>query len=75
MKSVTMWINSKAVRVGTGCVLGSRWLIHSFKMPKEKKNGILFPKLFLLAMKKKYSTDQEKCLKFETEGRDFAIKF
>ena len=43
---------------------------------KREKNGILFPKLFLLTMKKNiYSTDREKNpLKFETDGREFAIK-
>ena len=36
------------------------------------KNGILLPKLFLPTVRKKCSSDQEKLLKFETEGREFA---
>ena len=34
-----------------------------------------FVSKIVLAMKEKYSTDKEKRLKFETEGREFAIKF
>ena len=35
-------------------------------------NCILFPKLFRLSVKKKCSSDQEKLLKFEVEGRKLA---
>ena len=33
--------------------------------------GILFPKLFLPIVRKNYSSDREKLLKFEAEGREF----
>ena len=36
------------------------------------KFGILFPKLFRATVRKNYSRDQEKHLKFEVDGRDFA---
>ena len=36
------------------------------------KSGILLPKLFLPTVRKKCSTDREKLLKFEAEGREFA---
>ena len=35
-------------------------------------NGILLPKLFKPTVRKKCSSDQEKLLKFEAEGREFA---
>ena len=35
-------------------------------------NGILLPKLFWPTVRKKCSSDQEKLLKFEAEGREFA---
>ena len=36
------------------------------------KNGILLPKLFWPTVRKKCSSDWEKLLKLEAEGRDFA---
>ena len=36
------------------------------------KNGILSPKLFWPSVRKTCSSDQEKLLKFEAEGREFA---
>ena len=36
------------------------------------KNGILLPKLFRPTVRKKCSSDREKLLKFEAEGREFA---
>ena len=36
------------------------------------RNGILLPKLFWPTVCKKISSDQEKLLKFETEGWEFA---
>ena len=36
------------------------------------KNGILLPKLFWPTVRKNCSSDQEKNLKFEAEGREFA---
>ena len=36
------------------------------------KNGILLQKLFRPTVRKKYSSDREKLLKFEVEGREFA---
>ena len=38
----------------------------------EQKNGILLSKLFWPTVRKKSSSDQEKLLKFEAEGREFA---
>ena len=35
-------------------------------------NGILLPKLFWPTVRKKYSSDREKLLKFEAEGWEFA---
>jgi hypothetical protein len=44
------------------------------KKPQELKvrNGILLPKLFWPAARKKCSSDREKLLKFEAEGKEFA---
>ena len=39
---------------------------------KISKNGILLPKLFWPIVRKNCSSDQEKLLKFEAEGREFA---
>ena len=39
---------------------------------KEIYNGILLPKLFWPTVRKNCSSDQEKLLKFEAEGREFA---
>ena len=36
------------------------------------RNGILLPKLFWPPVRKNCSTDREKLLKFEAEGREFA---
>ena len=36
------------------------------------KNGILLPKLFWPTVRKNCSTDREKLLKLEAEGREFA---
>ena len=38
-------------------------------------NGILLPKLFWPTVRRKCSSDWEKLLKFEVEGREFAKKF
>ena len=38
----------------------------------ELINGILLPKLFCPKVRKKFSSDREKLLKFEAEGREFA---
>ena len=38
----------------------------------EFKNGILLPKLFWPTVGKNCSSDGEKLLKFEAEGREFA---
>ena len=39
---------------------------------QEARNGILLPKLFWPIVRKKCSSDREKLLKFEAEGREFA---
>ena len=39
---------------------------------KIRKNGILLPKLFWPTVGKNCSSDREKLLKFEAEGREFA---
>ena len=36
------------------------------------RNGILLPKLFWPTVRKNCSSDREKLLKFEAEGREFA---
>ena len=38
----------------------------------KNRNGILLPKLFWPTVKKKCSSDREKLLKFEAEGREFS---
>ena len=35
-------------------------------------NGFLLPKFFWPTVRKKWSSDQKKLLKFESEGREFA---
>ena len=40
--------------------------------PQKARNGILLPKLFWPTVRKKCSSDWEKLLKFEAEGREFA---
>ena len=42
------------------------------KLLKDKRNGILLPKLFLPTVRKNCSSDQENLLKLEAEGREFA---
>ena len=37
-----------------------------------QRNGILLPKLFRPAVRKKYSSDWEKLLRFEAVGQEFA---
>ena len=44
----------------------------TFAFKKEKRNGILLPKLFWPTVRKNCSSDQEKLLKFEAKGREFA---
>ena len=39
---------------------------------RKFKNGILLPKLFLPTVRKNCSTNREKLLEFEAEGREFA---
>ena len=39
---------------------------------EEQGNGILLPKLFWPTVRKKCSSDREKLLKFEAEGREFS---
>ena len=39
---------------------------------REKKNGILLPKLFWPTVRKNCSSDQENHFKFEAEGRELA---
>ena len=39
---------------------------------QQLRNGILLPKLFGPTVRKKCSGDQEKLLKFEAEGQEFA---
>ena len=41
---------------------------------RKSGNGILLPKLFSPTVRKKCSSDREKLLKFEAEGREF-LKF
>jgi hypothetical protein len=39
----------------------------------RSRHGILLPKLFRPTVRKKCSSDREKLLKFEAEGREFEI--
>ena len=51
------------------------WLIRT-KLPEISKideNGILLPKLFWPTVRKKCSSNREKLLNFEAEGREFEI--
>ena len=41
-------------------------------MSNSKNYGILLPKLFWPSVRKNCSSDQEKLLEFEAEGREFA---
>ena len=43
-----------------------------FDLVLQNGNGILLPKLFWPSVRKNYSSDWEKLLKFEAEGREFA---
>ena len=60
------------------CLLGTRLgLLFGIEITPKwvqilKRNGILIPKLFWPTVRKKCSTDQEKLLKSEAEGREFA---
>ena len=55
----------------TGCgTILEFWL--RFDKWDVSKNGILLPKLFWPTVRKNCPSDQEKLLKFEAEGRDFA---
>ena len=47
-----------------------KWLTQNY----NNRNDILFPKLFQPAVRNKCSSDLEKLLKFESEGREFAKK-
>ena len=50
------------------------WIEVQFRFNNPQfRNGILFPKFFWPTVRKKYSSDQEKLLKFEAEGREFEI--
>ena len=42
---------------------------------QKDRTGILSPKLFWPTVRKNCSSDREKLLKFEAEGREFAKKF
>ena len=42
------------------------------KLKEQVRNGILLPKLFWPTVRKNCSSDREKLLKFEAEGREFA---
>ena len=44
-------------------------------LPNNIKNGILLPKLFWPTVRKKCSSGQEKLLKFNAKGREFAKNF
>ena len=58
--------------------LGSEKIKKEWKLKQNRilyvTNGILLPKLFWPTVRKKCSSDQEKLLKFEAEGREF-VKF
>ena len=45
---------------------------HWMHLEEKTTNGILFPKVFWPSVRKNCSSDLEKLLKFEAEGREFA---
>ena len=47
-------------------------IIKMKKVAKKARYGILLPKLFWLTVRKNCSSDKDKLLKFEAEGREFA---
>ena len=47
-------------------------VVHVWNVTTVGRNGILLPKLFWLTVRKNCCSDQEKLLKFEAEGREFA---
>ena len=47
-------------------------LVCIFESFQVTNTGILLPKLFWPTVRKKCSSDQEKLLKFEAEGQEFA---
>ena len=52
--------------------MGFKTIIKPAHSEKLEKNGILLPKLFWSTVRKNCSTDQERRLKFEAGGREFA---
>ena len=50
------------------------WHDYVFWLLSMAKNGILLPKLFWPTVRKNCSSDQEKVLKFEAVGGEFAKK-
>ena len=76
--SIKIWINNVAIL----------WLcddnLRERKQEQEKKgpenlclwyNGILLPKLFWPTVRRNCSSDQEKLVKFQAEGREFEVFF
>ena len=47
------------------------FLVKYFGQERKLINGVLLPKLFWPTVRKNWSSDREKVLKFETEGREF----
>ena len=45
---------------------------HTETNKQRDRNGILLPKLFWPTVRKNYSSDRKKLLKFEAEGQEFA---
>ena len=53
-----------------GIFLWNTFQLHSYQ--NLLVNGILLPKLFWPTVRKNCSSDREKLMKFEAEGREFA---
>ena len=73
--SIVPWLRAqfyifKQTEMWTNQLEFVKWLTQNY----NNRNGILFPKLFWPAVRKKWSSDWEKLLKFESEGREFAKK-
>ena len=70
--SMLLWLIMKvAKRYAKVKVICLEWIM-SPKLAGKVVNGILLPKLFWPTVRKNWSSDQKKLLKFEAEGRELA---
>ena len=74
-KNISMTWNRKNKRSVKNFYFGKiveKWIKCLVRFVPFRGNGILLPKLFWPTVRKNYSSDGEKLLKFEAEGREFA---